>query len=201
MTEHRRYRIFMLLWLVVLIGAAPLAAQPIGGGPGQAQIRQRGMREGDHSSFQRRGHQARGRGFKHRMRDRLPMVKMWKLTEYLDLSEEQGEKFFPRMRAHQKAVDELNDRGRKLRQEYLEKLDDSKVPPREVDRFLDAVAEWEKSRVDLRTGHIRGLKDVLSEEQYARLAVFDYQMRARIRQRFQDAPPAMRRWFDDHDPD
>ena len=36
--------------------------------------------------------------------ERMEMMMIWKLTEHLELSEEQAEKFFPSMRLHQKQV-------------------------------------------------------------------------------------------------
>ena len=36
--------------------------------------------------------------------ERMEMMMIWKLTDHLELTQDQAEKFFPSMRAHQKQV-------------------------------------------------------------------------------------------------
>ncbi len=46
--------------------------------------------------------------------ERMEMMMIWKLTDHLELSEEQAEKFFPSMRLHQKQVLEIRKEEREL---------------------------------------------------------------------------------------
>ena len=49
--------------------------------------------------------------------DRMEMMRVWKMTEYLELDEGQAEKLFPAMRNHQKEMNDLMDNLSKLNNE------------------------------------------------------------------------------------
>ena len=127
-----------------------------------------------------------------RMRDRLSAVKMWKITEYLDLSEEQAEKFFPRTREHQKEMDKLIQRRRQLYEDFQQKIDDGKVGTENVDRYIAETTRLDKALIELRTKHLQSLKDILTDEQLARFAVFNEHFRRQIgHQLSRELPPAV----------
>ena len=46
--------------------------------------------------------------------ERMEMMMIWKLTEHLELTEDQAEKFFPSMRAHQKQVLKIRKEEKEL---------------------------------------------------------------------------------------
>ena len=46
----------------------------------------------------------------------MKIMMKWKLTEYLDLGEEQAEKFFPKMNTHEKEMKKIND---EIKIEYM----------------------------------------------------------------------------------
>lgn len=185
-------------WLLVLaVMVGPLAGQP-GSAPGTVSF-------GDptaHYLDQRRpmeqrrgrpGRRQRPRDFRfqsqHR-RERLNTLKMWKMTEYLDLSEQQAERFFPRERSHQKDLEGVDRQRRERHDNFQEKIDAGTVNGEDIDRFVAARAEAEKSRIDLRTRHVQDLGDVLSDNQRARMVVFnEYFMRQIRRGLGGDFPP------------
>ncbi len=183
-----------LLGLALVLG--PLGAQP-GPAPGAAsygdpavryvdQRRQREQRRG------RPGRRQQARDFRfqsqHR-RERLNTLKMWKLTEYLDLSEQQAERFFPKERSLQKELEGFDRRRRELHEDFQEKIDDGTVEGEDIDRFVAARAEVEKSRIDLRIRHVRDIGDVLSVNQRARFVVFNEYFMRQIRQGLGDEMP------------
>ena len=117
-----------------------------------------------------------------KMRDRISTVKMWKLTEYLDLSEEQAEKFFPRTREHQKEIDKIVQQRRQHYEDFQQKIDDGGIEARDVDQYVAETARLDKALIDLRTRHLQGMKDLLNDEQLARFAVFNEYFRRQIGQ-------------------
>ncbi|MFB0515266.1 MAG: Spy/CpxP family protein refolding chaperone [Candidatus Neomarinimicrobiota bacterium] len=124
--------------------------------------------------------QRRGWTDPQRRLDRLNTVKMWKLTEYLGLSEEQAEKFFPRTQEHQKEADEIVRKRRQLYEEFQQKMDAGKISAKDVDQYVAEVAKLDKSHIDLRAKHIESLKDILTDEQRAKFAVFNEHFRRQL---------------------
>ncbi len=124
-----------------------------------------------------------------KMRDRLSTVKMWKLTEYLDLSEEQAEKFFPRTREHQKEIDKIVQQRRQHYEDFQQKIDDGGIKAGDVERYIAEAARLDEALIDLRTRHLQGMKDLLNDEQMARFAVFNEYFRRQISQHLREELP------------
>ena len=185
-----------LLWLAcLLIVAAPLAAQPApvpGAGFGSGQSapgfdRGRLMMDGtDQRQRLRRQRRRGGRWHPERRRERLNTLKMWKMTEYLELSESQAEKFFPLHRAQQLKVDELSQRRHQLHDDLRGKIQEGKIEARDIDRFVEATAELEKSRIDLQALHVKAMARVLSDGQRAKFVVFDDYFMRQLRRGIED---------------
>ena len=111
------------------------------------------------------------------------MFRLWKLTEYLDLTEEQGAKFFPRFNKHKKRVDELREQQEQLSTEFMEQVESGKVRKKDTEAYLDQMSKLQKTHMDEHFSQIRGSSDLLSDEQYARYAAFDDHFRRQIKER------------------
>ena len=53
-------------------------------------------------------------------REQIEMLRIWKMTEELDLSEKQAEKFFPKLRNEDKKIEELENQRQKIYRELNE---------------------------------------------------------------------------------
>ena len=115
------------------------------------------------------------------MRERIEAMRMWKLTEYLELSTEQAEKFFPRTREHQQEMEVIIERQEELYQNFQKLIDEGKAKDRDVDRYIAEMVQLEKSQLDLRVKHMQSLKDILTDEQLAKFAVFNKHFRRQLR--------------------
>ena len=198
--DQHRHRWRLLLWLLALvIAAGPLVAQY---GAGQA-AGNRGhpaspafnyptdgyQRPGDRRRLRRQGRQGRIPRSP-RDRERLNTIKMWKLTEFLELSEQQAEKFFPRHRSQQQEIDTIQEKRRELNDEFHRKISEGEVKERDIDRFLEEVSRLDRSRIDLRARRSAEMKDVLTVEQRAKFVVFDDYFVRQIRRGLgRDMPP------------
>ncbi|MFC1481481.1 hypothetical protein ACFL6E_04450 [Candidatus Neomarinimicrobiota bacterium] len=131
------------------------------------------------------GHGMPGRGMQGRG-GQGAMFKLWKLTEYLDLTEEQGAKFFPRFNEHKDRVEELREEQEKLSVEFMEQVNTGKVGKKDTEAYLDQMSKLQKAHLDERYKHIRSSSDLLSDEQYARYAAFDDHFRQQIKERMGD---------------
>ena len=58
--------------------------------------------------------------------DRMEMMRVWKMTEYLELDEGQAEKLFPAMRNHQKEMRSIMKKEKELYTPLFEKAEEKK---------------------------------------------------------------------------
>jgi len=198
MKSQSSIKYLLPLLLVFMTGTGELAGQ-IGLGvglclhadPSATCIDQQRLQPPDTANTrEKRVQQQRGkRTDSQRRRDRLSTVKMWKLTEYLDLSEEQAEKFFPRTREHQKEMDKIVQQRRQHYEDFQQKIDDGGIEARDVDLYVAETARLDKALIDLRTRHLQGMKDLLNDEQLARFAVFNEHFRRQIGQHLREELP------------
>lgn len=135
-----------------------------------------------------------GEGPRHeKMRQRIETLKVWKLTETLDLSTEQSQQFFPLYNAFQddrKAIED--ERALVLRE--LNRLIEAENPDKqEIDKTLDKLDSFDDRIQARRTQFRRELKDILTIKQIGQLYVFEVQFRHQIRGMIDDARKGMRR--------
>lgn len=119
---------------------------------------------------------------------RMSILRMWKLTEYLEMTEKQGEKVFPAVRAHQTEMSELNQSRRELVIKFIEKVQNDEASTKETEAYIKAVEAVEKSLLSKRTKHLRAMKSILNEKQYARYVIFDDHFKGQIRKQLERSP-------------
>ena len=105
--------------------------------------------------------------------ERRESMVIWRLTEDLDLSSEQAEKFFPRFREHREQLDEIGKDERKSLMDVRFKIrDQEELSKSEMERTIKKVSALRKDRVDLETEFILGMDDILTPNQMVKLSVF-----------------------------
>lgn len=137
-----------------------------------------------------------GPGFgpgRERIRERIRTVKIWKLAEELNLSEEQSQKFFPIYNSFQAERESLDEK----RRDTMRRLDEltSKENPSEEDIFkllnkLDDLGnEEQQKRLEFR----QKIKGVLTPRQMGRLVVFELRFQQQMQEIMRDVRMEMRR--------
>jgi Spy/CpxP family protein refolding chaperone len=113
---------------------------------------------------------------------RMEMMMVWKLTDELDLTPEQAEKFFPRFRQHRNELDEVRKMQHALGKEMKQNLKkDKEISENDVESTVKKISELRKKSVDLESNFILGMKDVLSPRQLANFSMFKQKMMKNIR--------------------
>jgi len=119
--------------------------------------------------------------------ERRESMVIWRLTEDLDLSSEQAEKFFPRFREHRGRIDEFNRDERKILMDVRVKIrDEEEISKSEMERTIKKVAELRKDRVDLEYKFILGMGDILNPNQMVKLSVFKQRLMNEMQGNFRD---------------
>jgi predicted nucleic acid-binding Zn-ribbon protein len=116
----------------------------------------------------------------------IETIKIWKMTEALDLSEDQAAKFFPKLTQLEAARREFQRRQRLLRDELAVLLRQRPLRDQEIKARLE---ELDRTEADFR-GRERAVRNevrtILSLEQQARLALFEERFEAEMRRTIQD---------------
>jgi len=127
-----------------------------------------------------------------KIRERIKTVKVWKLTEDLNLTPDQSEKFFPLYNKFESDREAIEKQRRQTFVE-LEQLTDQENPSeKEIDVLIDKLDSYEGRIQDLRVKFRNDLKDILTTQQIGRLYVFEVQFMRQMREIIRDARMEMR---------
>ena len=127
--------------------------------------------------------------------ERMEMMMIWKLTDHLELTQDQAEKFFPSMRAHQKQVLKIRKEEKELFTPLYKKVKKGEdVSKAEANKLLNKVATYEQKRSKARIDFVKDSGDILNPTQQVKLLIFDEQIKQQVRNRMQDRykPPPPR---------
>ena len=127
--------------------------------------------------------------------ERMEMMMIWKLTDHLELTQDQAEKFFPSMRAHQKQVLKIRKEEKELFTPLYKKVKKGEdVSKAEATKLLNKVAAYEQKRSKARIDFVKNSGDILNPTQQVKLLMFEGQMKQQVRDRMQDKykPPPPR---------
>mgnify|MGYP002641631277 FL=1 len=123
----------------------------------------------------------------HERSEKMEMMMVWKLTDELDLSPEQAEKFFPRLRKHRNELDEVKKMERALAGEMRKKMgEDEDLSGKDVKNTVKKTTELRKKVVDIESRFLLGMDDILSPRQLAILCMFKHKMMRNIREELKE---------------
>lgn len=104
---------------------------------------------------------------------RIQTMKIWKMSEELELSQEQAAKFFPLMSQSDQEIDKV----RKERQETIQKLEELVWKPeadaKEINQLVDQFQKSQTKEMDLRQKFIKDASSLLEPDQLGKLVLFD----------------------------
>lgn len=110
----------------------------------------------------------------------IEAIKIWKLTEVLDLRGEQMEKFFPKLRKleeHRK--DSIKERRRLLGK--LRELIEDKESDKKIMNSIKNISEFDKKKKEDEENLRKEVMSVLTVKQQAQLLIFEERFEAEIR--------------------
>jgi hypothetical protein len=118
---------------------------------------------------------------------RLHMMRMYALTEALELDEATAAKLFPYLREGEEAMGRVH-REIRLHRQALRALADQEAPSeKEINEHIGAIGTLEQTMVAMRTEQIAGLQGILTASQRLRFVLtharIDRELRNAIRER------------------
>lgn len=120
--------------------------------------------------------------------ERMEMMMTWKLTNDLDLTPEQADKFFPRFKEHREKMGDLEKETFNVSEKIKEKIDSGKeISVTELNEALENLNQLEMMKIDEKERFINEMSDYLSTNQLAKLALYKHyfikDLRKEIRKR------------------
>ena len=137
---------------------------------------------------------ARGPGGQYQ--NRMETMMVWKLTDYLNLSEQQAEKLFPRMRRHRVIMGDLHAEEKDLFDSYLSKIKkEEKISQSDVNAMLKKMESLGQKKSTNQIDFIRSTKDILDPEQQIMFMSFEPYMKQEaqkgMKERYRKGPDRM----------
>ena len=115
------------------------------------------------------------------IRKRIELIRMWKLTEELDLTEETGAKLFPVLHTYDEKRMELHKERRNIMEQLRKALKDEATSDKAIEAAVDKLDENTLAETDLIRQQRRELKGVLSPRQQAKFVLFQREFHREIR--------------------
>lgn len=116
----------------------------------------------------------------------IETMRIWRMTEELDLSEEQISKFFPKLKSLDDAKEEFFTQRAGVVKDLAQLLKSAKPSIAAVEKKLGELEEVEQGFEKKRAKLKRDMRDILSVEQQARLVVFEFNFEREIKEIIRD---------------
>ncbi len=117
-----------------------------------------------------------------KIRERIGLIRMWKLTEELDLTEETGAKLFPILRKYDEKWIGLQKERWDLMQQLGKALEDEATSDKKLEGVMERVETNAIAVSDLLRQQRQELKGILSPRQQAKFILFQRQFQREIRE-------------------
>ena len=124
--------------------------------------------------------------------DKLETLKMWKLTERLDLTDQQAAKLFPLMHRFREQKDSVAQYQKDLVEQLRDALD-SGADTTQILEILDALAAAKQQECDLETKYYQQIRTILDARQQAEYVLFEVEFRRKMMKLIRDFHRG-RRW-------
>lgn len=110
--------------------------------------------------------------------NRMEMMMVWKMTDYLNLSEKQAEKLFPRMRKQRVEMRDYFDSEKELFDSYLTKIKNGeKISQSDVNSLYKKMDDLRAQKNDARMKFFKSTADILDPAQQVMYLSFEPYMK------------------------
>lgn len=110
-------------------------------------------------------------------REKMENMMVWKLTDRLELTTEQAEKFFPEFRIHRNKHRSIMDKKMQIGEKIAKDIKkNKKMTTSEVNKIIEEDFDLEKEKNESRKDFLLKMGKVLTPNQIALLSVFKHNM-------------------------
>lgn len=119
----------------------------------------------------------------------MESLMIYHMTEYLDLTPEQAEKFFPLYRDYQKKTIEIHKNIRTLAVKSRKISQNRNFTEKDFENLMTSVVLAEKKLQDQKIEYFNKIEQVLTPAQRAKLLFFEEEFRRQLRSRLKPEEP------------
>ncbi len=116
-----------------------------------------------------------------RVLDRIEMMRMWRMTDALNLTEEEGAALFPFLRDLDGKRRDLNEERGWVMRELRDTIKGENPDPEAVNGLIDRLTKVRAGIRDLEDRELKRVREILDPEQVARYIVFERDFEQEIR--------------------
>ncbi len=137
------------------------------------------------------GFAPRGNPRRENIRARIRTMKIWKLTEELDLTEEQAGRFFPLLNKMEDQQEDLRDRIQEAMDSLAKRVWDPDASPAEINDLIEKIESYQEEELQLRRQFRQDAAKILDAAQMGKLILFNTRFPQIMREMMQDlqGPP------------
>ncbi len=115
-------------------------------------------------------------------REKIEALRIYKMTQFLDLSQEQAMVFYPRLNAYEQSIRQKQKRQMDLIREIDRKIRETNYKPNDADvkKYNRQIVDTEREIIQEKEKFIDELGTVLTPEQQLRYIIFESRFRERL---------------------
>ena len=117
---------------------------------------------------------------------RITMLRIFKLTEMLELNEEDAARLFPVIQRYDRQFREIMEKKEKLMHRLRQELQQERPDEAKLHKLVDEILVLEREAMRLRTEQFKELKQILTAQQYAKYLIFDQRFREDLNRMLDD---------------
>ncbi len=112
-------------------------------------------------------------------RERIEQLRIWKMTEFLELTTPQSEKFFPRLHKFEGQIHTIKKEQADLMHKINTKIETEDYQPseKEVLKIAEQLSELERQIIKHKIDFIKSLSGTLNPEQQMKFLIFENRFR------------------------
>ncbi len=126
------------------------------------------------------------------VREKMETMMIWKMTDELDLTEEQAAGFFPILKEFREQTEALHEQRKVVTDKLAQLVWETEVEKQQIDQLIEQMDVFEMQSIELRKKFREDAREVLEPKQVGKLVLFNQHfpqvMREMIREH-RDRPP------------
>ena len=118
--------------------------------------------------------------------ERIRMLRMYKLIEFLDINEEDSARFLPLFKQFEKRQEDFRERQRELSQQLKKAVDSETITEKELKKLHKEYLDLERKTQNSRDEFRKKASEILTLKQQIKLDIFDQHFRENIKEILRD---------------
>ena len=103
----------------------------------------------------------------------LELLRIWKMTEFLELDEDQAIRFFPALQRHRQEIQAVDSATIALSRKIIERIDGEEVTRQQVNQWRQEFLTYHQEKLRQEQNFLESLPKYMSPKQQAKYLIFE----------------------------